>query len=109
MCLSSEPTYPREKDQMIQILSEQRRRSTLQVLQQHQEAAISEIAKEIAAREDNGPNNDVRSDAVRIDLYHCHVPILADADLVHYTEEWDIVAISEHGTNITVFLEEGLF
>ncbi|WP_425607440.1 DUF7344 domain-containing protein [Halomontanus rarus] len=91
-------------DQVIRALSEQRRRSTLRVLQQHQEATISKIAKEIAAKEDDGPNSDVRSDAVHIDLYHCHIPILAEAGLVHYTEDQDVVAISEHGTNITAFL-----
>lgn len=106
---SPEPDHPREKDQVIRALSEHCRRSTLQVLQQHQDATISEIAKEIAAKRDDGQNSNGQSDAVHIDLHHRHVPILAEAGLVYYTEEREIVAISEHGTKITELLEEGLF
>lgn len=106
---SPKPTHPRENDQVIWALSEQHRRSTLQVLQQHRKATIAEIAQEIAAREDDGPNSDVRSDAIRINLYHHHIPILAESGLVHYLEEQDIVAISKHGMNTTAFLGEGLF
>jgi DNA-binding transcriptional ArsR family regulator len=101
--------HRREKDKIFRALSEQRRRFALQFLQQHQEATISEMANEIAKREDDRPDGDVLSDAVRIDLYHRHVPILAEAGLVHYEEERDIVTISEHGTNANSFLEGSRF
>lgn len=107
--LSPESIHPQEKDQVIRALSEQRRRSTLQVLHQCREATISEIAKEIAAKEDDKPNSDNQSDAIRIDLYHRHIPILAEAGLVHYTEERDAIAISEYGMNATSFISESLF
>lgn len=106
----ADPTHPGEKDQVFRALSEQRRRSTLRVLQQHQEATIAEIAEKIVAMEGVGPNSDDISDlvtAVRIRLYHHHIPILADAGLVRYAEERDVVAISERGTNATAHLEEG--
>lgn len=64
------------------------------------------MANEIARKEGDGPDSDVLSDAIRIDLYHRHVPILAEACLVYYEEERDIVALTEHGTNTNSFIEE---
>lgn len=104
----AEPTHSRGKDQMFQAFSEQRRRFTLRVLRQHQEATVSELAKEVAAREDDGTNSNDISNAVTevcTDLYHRHIPILAEAGLVHTVEEQDVVAISKHGMNATAYLE----
>ena len=106
----SELSDSREKDQVFRALSKQRRRSTLRILEREQAATIAEIAAEIAARQDEEASTDDRSDvvtAVRADLYHHHVPVLADAGLVHYAEHRDVVALSEHGTNVTATLEGG--
>jgi len=107
--MSSDQPHQNEKDEIFRALSERRRRFALQFLQHQQEATISEIANEIARKEDDGPDSDGLSDAVRLDLYHRHVPILAEAGLVHYEEERDIVTISEPGTNAGLFLEGSHF
>lgn len=101
--------HEREKNQMFRALSEQRRRSTLRILQRHRKANLSGIAKEIARMESDGSSSDVPSDAVtavRIDLYHRHLPILAEAGLVQYMEGRNVLALSEYGTNVTAYLEE---
>jgi len=107
--MSSDQPHQNEKDEIFRALSERRRRFALQFLQHQQEATISEIANEIARKEDDGPDSDGLSDAVRLDLYHRHVPVLAEAGLVHYEEERDIVTISEPGTNAGLFLEGSHF
>lgn len=112
MIPSPPPTtdHERERNRLFRALSVQRRRFTLRVLSQNQETNLSEIAREIATRENDRSTGDVPSDVitdVQIDLYHRHIPVLAEAGLVHYVEEPNVVAISEYGTDVTVCLEEG--
>lgn len=95
---------------MLRALSDQRRRATLQILRRHQKARLSEIADEVARREDDDAGSAGTADTIsdiRIDLYHRHVPLLVDAGLVHYTEGRNAVAISEQGILATAYLDEG--
>jgi len=109
--MSLGPTRPRERDDVFRALSKTRRRDILRALQRHREVTISELAKEIVAREDGGLNSDDISDAVtavRVELYHHHVPMLVEGGLVHYAEERDAVTLSEVGTIATAYLDEAL-
>lgn len=106
--ITPKSNHPRKKDRLFRALSKQRRRRTLRVLQQHQQASISEIAQKIALCEDGAPSSDGPSDTVteiHIDLYHRHIPILAAAGLIYYVEERDVIAISEHGMNAIAYME----
>lgn len=86
-------------DEMLELLSSQRRRQTLSILvDRSQEVAVAELAEEIAAREhevsiEENENGDTQR--VHSMLYHKHLPKLADAGAISYDKDRGVVQALE--------------
>lgn len=78
-----------------ELLAHERRRLALAVLQAFDEAiTLADLAEEVAIRERDAPITDVSGETVADvyhSLYHTHVPALADADVVAYDQDADMV------------------
>lgn len=82
----------------IGLLADQRRRYVLQCLDGRSTGmALADLATDVAALERDADPRDVSPDAIErvyVSLYHCHVPKLADGDVVDYREERNTVSLS---------------
>lgn len=88
---------------LLRALADERRRRALIALQQHRSLTLADLADELAVAEREAPLTDVPAEFVQevyMDLYHRQIPVLADADLVDYEQESDMVGITELGTNV---------
>lgn len=73
------------EDEYYRLLSDERRRITMQVLTERElPLTVGELAEEVAAYEtgDDGPTPPAKD--VRADLHHVHLPLLDDYDVVEY-------------------------
>ncbi|OAQ52270.1 hypothetical protein HTG_11655 [Natrinema mahii] len=86
------------------VLSHHRRRYALQCLREYETPlALADLADEVAVREHDRPLPEIPSEAVKriyVSLYHTHVPKLADADHVRYSQERDEVALLDHAAQL---------
>jgi len=79
------------------LLSSERRRCALGCLAEHGSMALPDLADEVAAREHDATLPQVPEDAVLttyLSLYHTHVPRLAEAAVVSYDQDRDVVALA---------------
>ncbi|WP_049888782.1 DUF7344 domain-containing protein [Natronococcus occultus] len=92
-------------------LSHRRRRAVLGCVEQHNVVTLADLADELAVQEHGTPIDEIPADAVTelyLELYHNHVPVLADAGLVAYDQEGDLVAITDTGKRASARFEERL-
>lgn len=97
-------------DTAMDLLSDRRRRSVLEYLAETGgSASLTELAVEIAAQEagaepnaisDHGDVSSRDRRAVRISLHHTHVPKLANADVIDYESETEMVTLTDHGRSL---------
>lgn len=84
---------------MLELLAHHRRRYALRVLRDHKNPmTLADLADEVAVRTNERRITDIPADEVKriyLSLYHSHIPILADAQLVQYDQERDTVSLSE--------------
>lgn len=96
-------------DRTFDLLTDQRRRYVLTCLaEKTQPIALTDLAEDVAVRENEGPITEIPDEAVRsikISLYHIHIPKLAEAGAVEYDRDRDLVRISETAD----LVERGLF
>ncbi|TYL35996.1 hypothetical protein CV102_24915 [Natronococcus pandeyae] len=74
-------------DELLSALSHRRRRDVLYALSENEVTDVDSLATTIAAREADLPPEQIDDDErepVLIDLYHNHLPKLADHNLVEY-------------------------
>lgn len=67
-----------------------------------------ELAREIATRSDRALSDDEDSEsgeAIRIELYHTHLPKLADANLIEYDYESNLVSTSSATTHLKALIQ----
>jgi predicted ArsR family transcriptional regulator len=93
-----------DHDALFAILADQQRRlllTTLTAAESPQE--ISTLAQRIAdAPESEGVEN---ADWLRINLYHCHIPRLAEAGLVTWSKTANTVRLTDAGHTIAMALD----
>ena len=104
-------TTTRSGDTIAELLADRRRRYLLHALRDaSDELTFAELARKIAAWETEQSVADV-SDAtverVHLSLYHNHVLRFADAGLVEYDADADVVALTADGAATRTFLESG--
>lgn len=81
-------------------LAHSRRRSVLACLTRHRTVALADLADELAVDEYDTTLPEIPADAVTdiyLELYHCHIPKLADANFVQYDQDHDLVTLTERG------------
>lgn len=96
-------------DAIFDILTDQRRRYTLHCLEKYENPmTLADLADEIAVWENeteiaNIPAEDVKY--VYTSLYHTHIPKMADAGIVEYDQEQDMVSLGENADQLREHLE----
>ncbi|AGB39221.1 DUF7344 domain-containing protein [Natronococcus occultus] len=76
-------------DESLSLLSNRRRRDVLYRLSEADVTSVDSLAATIAAREASVPAEQLSADdreRVRIELYHTHLPKLADRGLIEYDD-----------------------
>ena len=90
-------TSPGASRETMDALANPRGRHVLRCLCDRRALTIEELATSIAEREPpSEPDADGRR-RVLIDLYHCQLPRLADAGLVHYDHDGPVASITDRG------------
>lgn len=96
---------PLDTDTLFSILSRERRRYALYCLQQYRNPiSLADLADEVARLEYDErtvaeiPAEDVKT--IYMTLYHNHVPMMADANVVTYDQDSDSVHLSHEFTAI---------
>ncbi|MFU8869618.1 hypothetical protein [Natronococcus sp.] len=95
-------------DEYLSLLSNRRRRDVLYCLAETEVASIESLATTIAARESSVPAERVSSDErkpVLVDLYHTHLPKLADRRLIEYDRRSGVVRRSAPDDDLEALLE----
>lgn len=96
-------------DEMFELLSHHRRRAVLRVLESQDEPlAVVDVAEEIAAREHGDSAGSVTAEDVQpihVELYHVHVPHLADYGVIDYNQDRGYVERTKAADQLTPLLE----
>lgn len=94
---ASRPTL--SKSRAFELLSNRRRRHALWLVHKHGRVSLPDIAEEVTVDETGADITEIDPESVRdtyMMLYHSDVPKLADADVVAYDQELDMVAPGEN-------------
>ena len=87
-------------DHVFDLLADYRRRLALACLLDHEPAvSLPDLAEEVAVREFGRPVTDLSGETVLevyFSLYHAHVPMLVEADVVTYDQERDLVTVARN-------------
>lgn len=97
---TEEPASDVERmDRLFQALADGRRRFVVRALTAHHTMTVADLADECAEWEHDAPLQEIDADDV-LDIYlsfvHNHVKKLADADLVEYDEDQELVALADN-------------
>jgi len=86
-----------QRNEVFGALANARRRTILDLLRQRDQVAVDNLAVTLVAAEENRSTQEVTADELsetRLALEHIHLPRLADANLVQWTD--DTVAATQH-------------
>ena len=108
--LHAQPTSDaRALDVLFDVLADSRRRYALECLSESQTPmALADLADEVASRERERPVPDVPAEEVKqvyTSLCHVHIPKMADASIVEYTQERDMVVLTPESEHVEPFVE----
>lgn len=96
-------------DALFGVLSDRRRRIALRCLVAYDSPmTLADLADEVAVREQETPLTQIPADDVMqvyLSLYHAHVPKLADAGVVEYSQEQDLVRLTEEPDRVRDLLD----
>ncbi|GAB7018201.1 DUF7344 domain-containing protein [Halostagnicola bangensis] len=94
--LDSQDAQSGTVDEAFELLTDQRRRLFLEVMQNYGESiTLPDAAEEVAKREAGQPVSELPAQRVAnvyISLYHDHLPRLVEFDLVEYNQDRDLVS-----------------
>lgn len=83
-----------DTNEVFAALSNPRRRTVLQVLERQSTIGLSELATRVVRQEgEESEVADTDVERVCLDLYHRHLPQLADAGFVEFAEESNTVSL----------------
>jgi DNA-binding transcriptional ArsR family regulator len=96
-----------DRNRLFRVLSHERRRYVLRTLRRRGETNVSELAEWIARLDHDGPDDGIPQGDIRaahLDLRHCHIPMLVDANLVS-REAGGTIAPTDREIDVTAGLE----
>ncbi|QLG63387.1 DUF7344 domain-containing protein [Halorarum salinum] len=105
----TDPTDSITVDALFAVLRDRRRREALSLLVEHDSIALADLADELAVAEFDARLPEIPPAAVKriyVSLYHDHVPRMADAGLVAYSQERDVVALVSEAERLVARLLE---
>lgn len=92
-------------DEVLAILADRQRRRLLVLLAQLETPErVSALTRTLATELDRTGAEDV--ERLHIRLYHCHIPKLADAGLVAFDDDENMVELTDEGRTLAIALEE---
>lgn len=98
-----------EADTLFEVLASQRRRIVIAYLHEYPAPmALADLARELAAREHERPVTEISPEEIEriyVDLYHRHVPKMADAGIVGHTRDRTLVTLAESAEELPTRLE----
>ena len=93
------------------LLADSRRRHAVERLRSVDGSiGLADLADEVATAEHGTIISEIPAEEVKrvyLDLYHSHVPKLAKADVVEYSQEADRIGLSAGADRLTPYLEAG--
>jgi DNA-binding transcriptional ArsR family regulator len=96
-------------DHVFEILKNRRRREVIHYLREHEErVTLSDLAEHIAALENDTDVTSITSSQrkrVYVGLYQCHLPKMADMDIVDFNQDRGIVGIGENADQLYEYLD----
>lgn len=96
----SEAVHPLSQETIYGILAHHRRRVAVACLDEHGPLALGDLADVVASAEHDKPVAEISEDEVldvHVDLWHSHIPKLAEANVVELEQEREIVRLAENG------------
>lgn len=90
------------------LLTARRRRYTLYCLYLYATPmGLPDVAEQVTMWEHGVPNGELLDERLRTynDLYHTHVPKLADADVVAYSQDEDVLELARNAAQLRPYLE----
>lgn len=96
-------------DSILTCLGHPYRRETVTIITETNEPiTTTELAREIATRSGQVPSDDGDSDlaeSIQLELYHGHLPKLAEADLIEYNQDANLVSSASTTTHLTALVQ----
>ncbi|WP_254537439.1 DUF7344 domain-containing protein [Halomarina litorea] len=98
-------TSEQSRDALCRVFANARRRATLRVLATHDDAIeIDALAEAVVGEEFEDEGDDERTDRVLVSLYHNHLPMLADCDLLEVDRRGERVFVHPNTADIAALL-----
>ncbi|WP_136718488.1 DUF7344 domain-containing protein [Halorientalis salina] len=100
---TTEPTASASLDTLYDLLANQRRRYAISCLQDHGSIALPDLADEVVCYENDAPITEIpEKEVLRVysTLWHAHIPKLAEAGVVEYDQEQDIVTLGGNADQV---------
>lgn len=94
-------------DAIFALLADHRRRYALWYLREHGSMRLPDLAEEVARRKYDTTIPELPEEEIKhlyMDLWHTHIPKLADADVVRYNQDRDTVMLGENADRVLRFL-----
>lgn len=91
------------------LLAARRRRYTLYCLYMYATPiGLPDVAEQVTMWEHGVPSRELLDERLRTynDLYHNHVPKLADADVVAYSQDEDVLDLARNAAQLRPYLEQ---
>jgi hypothetical protein len=101
---------PLSLDETFELLAHERRRRVITCLREHGTLTLADLADEIAEREHDAPISKIpKEDVLHVysSLWHTHVPKLAEAGVVEYDQDRDLVSLGDSVDQVAQFVSLG--
>lgn len=97
------------RDTVYDLLNHSYRRAILACLEQHDMAlTLADAAEEVARSVEDESVQDIDAEEIKriyIDLYHSHIPRLEAHDTVQYSQDRDLIALTQQGEQLAEYID----
>jgi len=106
--VSHPPCDVLESDYVYEALAHSRRRYLCYTLLEETEWTVTELAREIAAWENDSPKDEITNRQQRrvyLSLYHSHIPKLVDIGVLSFDDTTETITTAENTNQVLLALE----
>ncbi len=94
-------------DHILRLLADSRRRVVLTLLQEHGSLRLPDLAEEVVRIETDTSIPELTEEEITrvyMELWHVHIPKLAEADVIEYDQQRDVVLLGDSVEEVAKFL-----
>lgn len=94
-------------DHILRLLADSRRRVVLTLLQEHGSLRLPDLAEEVVRIETDTSIPELTEEEITrvyMELWHVHIPKLAEADVIEYDQQHDVVLLGDSIEEVAKFL-----